>query len=445
MHRDHFFDWHGFKFAAKVLVLCIVAGTLGRYGLLYAAQSGNSPSLILVQETRPAPPKSLSLSLSTTTSRHIINTLSIPDVVPPTGKFIAADLSTKVLTLYEEGFAIAKYPILAESARGSPSEISTGFYTVLAKEESRVQFYPNYFIHGASESGGIQLATDDAEKVSAFAETGVGIFVYDPRRLAPKPSLTLGALPTPPLSSLSYLVGDLDTGDVFLEQNASDIAPVASTTRVMLALAASEAIPLETEITVARGALPPAKRKTTRTEETFRVGDILTPLLMSSNGALAAGLAGVYGADGLVSWMNAKARSLDMRSTRFVDAVGTSTENVSSTEDLFRLAAYLAKEKSFALDALQTPDLELMADSGNVYYFNNGTAASYTAFAVVPLLVNGMERRVAVVALKSGDAAADLGTLTDWFTQSAVQGIDLAGTACATCVAPPPPYRKLPL
>ena len=57
MPRDHFFDWRGFKFAAKVLVLCIIAGTLGRYGLMYAAQSrsASGPSLVLIQETRPAP------------------------------------------------------------------------------------------------------------------------------------------------------------------------------------------------------------------------------------------------------------------------------------------------------------------------------------------------------------------------------------------------------
>ena len=122
MRRDHFFDWHGFKFAAKVLVLCIIAGTLGRYGLLYAAQSrsASGPSLVLIQETRPAPEKSLSLTLSTTTSRHIINTLAIADAVPPTGKFIAADLQSMVLTLYEGGAAIEKYPIRAKAVSGSP-------------------------------------------------------------------------------------------------------------------------------------------------------------------------------------------------------------------------------------------------------------------------------------------------------------------------------------
>lgn len=444
MRADHFFDWHGFKFAAKVIVLCIIAGTLGRYGLLYAAESRSAPSLVLVQEIRPSPPKSLSLSLSTTTSRHIINTLAIADVVPAAGKFIAIDLFTRVLTLYEEGFATAKYPILAESVRGSPSELSTGFYTVLATEENRVQFYPNHFIHGEAGSGGVRLVSDDAEKVSAFAEAGVGLFVYDPRRAAPKPSLTLDALPVPPLSSLSYLVGDLDTGEVFLEQNASEAVPLASTTRVMTALAASEALPLDAELTVARSALPPARRKTPRTEETFRAGDVLAPLLMSSNRALASALAEAYGENGLVSWMNAKAKALDMRATRFTDAVGTSTENVASAEDLFRLAAYLAKEKPFVLEALRTPDLELMADSGNVYYFNNEAAAIHTAFAVAPLLVNGLERRVVVVALKSGDTVGDLKALVDWVTESVIRGIDLAQTACTTC-ATPPPYRRVPL
>ena len=455
MPRDHFFDWRGFKFAAKVLVLCIIAGTLGRYGLMYAAQSrsASGPSLVLIQETRPAPGKSLSLTLSTSTSRHIINTLTIADTVPPTGKFIAADLQSMVLTLYQEGVAIAKYPIRAKGEVRSPYQTSPGFYTVLKKESDHfnsieridlpwsIQFSGNYFIHGGPygndgapvassyAGGGIELSTDDARSVYEFTETGTNIFVYSPIRTALS-SLVLDAIPAPPISATAYMVADVDTGDVFLEQNVEHSFSIASTTRLMTALVANNAIMFDKKIAVAK--------------ETFFVGDLLYPLLMKSDNIIAKGLAQTHGTEGFVDWMNVTAKSLDMQSTRFVDAMGTSTENVSNANDLFRLASYLAREKPFILDIANTPSKELIADSGNVRHIENTVIEKGSSISVVSVPVNGVERRAAVIVLNSENYAADAQALTDWFTQSALQGTDIAGTACLTC-AIIPPYRKIQL
>ena len=410
MRRDHFFDWHGFKYVAKILVLCIIAGTVGRYGLLYASQSSSTaPSLVLIQETRPAPGKSLSLTLSTTTSQHIINTLTISDAVPPTGKFIAADLSNTVLTLYQDSVAIPKYTILAKGKSGSPYAAPAGFYTVLAKESDHfnnveqvdlpwsVRLYANYFIHGlpyyddgspvnSSYTGeGIRLSTDDAAKVYEFVDTGTNVFVYDPVTVH-QPSLVLDTIPVPSVSAVAYLVADVDTGDVFLEQNAGDSASIASTTKLMTALVANEMVPRDKKSTI-------------------------------------AGLARIYNTAGFINWMNMKARALDMRSTYFSDAIGTSTENVSTADDLFRLTTYLAHEKSFILDASATQD---------------------TSVSVYAVPINGVERRVAIIVLKSDDFENDTTALFGWFTRSAELGADMAGTACITC-AVPPPYRKIQL
>ncbi len=430
MRRDHFFDWHGFKFAAKVLVLLFIAGTLGRYTLLYAAQSrlAGPSSLVLIQETRPAPPKSLSLSLSTTTSRHIIRTLTVNDAVPPAGKFIAVDLSSMVLTLYQEGVATAKYPILAKGKPGSPYETPAGFYSVLVKEPDRpsggeeinlpwsVRFYGNYFIHGwpyyrdngspvnaAYAGGDIRLRTEDAEKVYDFAEEGVGIFVYEPPRAA-RAALVLDAIPVPLVSATSYVVADIETGDVFLEQNAGDAVPITSATTLMTVLVENEMFPIDAKNNVAQ----------------------------------------IHDTPSFVGWMNASAKTLGMQSTHFADAVGTSTENVSTPDDLVRLAAYLAREKSFILDIIRTPARELIADSGSVYRVENTAAPKGAAVSVVSVPINGVERRAAVIVIASDDSAADTKALTDWFTQSAVQGAGLANTACITCVILPP-YRKIQL
>ncbi len=466
MRRDHFFDWEGFKFAAKVLVLCIIAGSVGRYGLLYAAEShSQTPSLVLIQETRPAQ-KSLSLTLSTTTPEHIINTLSESDAVPSMGKFIAANLSTMVLTLYQDGVAINKYPIRAKGKIGSPYETAAGFYTVLKKESDHfnsaeqvdlpwsVQFYANYFIHGSPYAddgspvgtsytgGGIELGTGDAEKVYTFSEKGTDIFVFNQPRTA-LTSLVLDAIPVPSISAAAYVVVDIDTGDVFLEQNAESSFPIISATRMMIALVAGNAIAFDKKVTLARSVLLPAKTKTTETKDLFYAGDILYPILMTPNDEASKRLIETYGTEGFFDWMNATAKTLGMQSTHFSDTVGTSTENVSTPSDLFRLAAYLAHKKSFVLDITRTSSKDLIADSGNVYHLEN-TAEKDTTVSIFSVPIGGATRRVAVIVLGSNNSMDDTAALSDWFTQSAQQGADIANTACATC-AIPPPYRKIQL
>ncbi len=412
MRLHHTFDWDGFTFFGKLLFVVMVLTGGSYFSLLYATGShatSASPSLVLIQETRPAPTKSLSLTLGTTTSEHIINTLSIADAVPPAGKFIAVDLTTWVLTLYQDGTAIAKYPIHATAKIGSPYETPAGFYTVLVKEpdhfnsEDRthlpwsIQFYGNYLIHGwpslydgslvdsTYTGGNIRLSTDDAVRVYAFADIGTGIFVYDPIKTASMISLVLDALPTPSVSAASYMVADIDTGDVLLEQNTEKVSSIAPVTTLMAALVANETMPFNTK-------------------------DTLTQ---------------VFSTTSFIGWMNAKAKALDMQSTLFANAVSTSTLNVSTPDDLFRFVTYLVHRKSFILDT--TP-----------------VTVENTMLSVVSVPINGVERRVAIIVLKSNDSAADIKALTDWFTTAAQQGATLANTACITC-ALPPPYRKIQL
>ena len=68
---------------------------------------------------------------------------------------------------------------------------------------------------------------------------------------------------------------------------------------------------------------------------------MLLVALMSSENRAAAALARTYpgGNEVFVATMNAKARGLGMQDTRFVDATGLSSANVSSARDLARLVA----------------------------------------------------------------------------------------------------------
>lgn len=434
--------------------------------------------------TAPAPSLQAQESFSTTTSQRVIASLSIADAVPARGKFVAADLVHMRLTLYKDGDAVAEYPILNKGRPGTPDETPTGIYAVLTKERDHfnggqkvhlpwaMQFYANYFIHGwpyyedghavdPNFSGGcIRLSTSDAEKVYGFIGIGTKLFVYDaPLRAAPTGSLVLSSVSAPSVSAGSYLVADADTGDVFLERNAANPRPIASVTKLMTALVANETIMSYKKLSVARSELLNTGGYSSSAWETFPVGDLFYPLLMESNNAVANSLAKYYGNVGFVGWMNATAKSLDMSSTHFADATGVSTGNVSTPDDLYRLATYIANKKSFIFDITRTPTKELVAESGTTYRIDNANAfsnssnflggkegktvaAGDTMVSLFSVPLSGTTRRVAVIVLKSKDYAADTEKLNEWFVQSARRGSALSGAACATC-ATPPAYRKI--
>ncbi len=487
MGLDHSFDWKGFRFAEKIFLASVTIGMVGHAGFLYMNKVPSvpisQPVLVAIQETSPNTAQVTMTAFSTTTSQRIINTLTIADAVPREGKFIAADLENMSITLYQDGETIAEYPILTKGKPGSPFETPTGFYNVLTKENNHfnnlaqvylpysMQFYGNYFIHGwpyytdgspvsSTYSGGcIRLSTADAKVVFNFVQKGTGIFVYDPIRAEQTSSLVLNVLQTPLVSATSYLVADIDTGDVFLEQGAQDARPIASVTKLMTALVANETIMYNKKIVTAREELLHTVDVRSTKKETFVVGDLFYPLLMESNNAVANRLANYYGATGFIDWMNTTAKALDMQTTNFADASGISTENMSTPDDLYRLSKYLTNKKPFILDITRTPTKKLVADSGNVYHFNNfnvfssssdfvggkvgqTAVAQETMVSIFSIPVNGVPRRVAIIVLGSDSYTDDTTKLVDWFIQSSQQGAALSSTACISC-ARPANYRKI--
>jgi D-alanyl-D-alanine carboxypeptidase len=284
--------------------------------------------------------------------------------------------------------------------------------------------------------------------------------VYDPAHTSTLPPLALGSVPAPAVSAASYLVADIDTGDVYVDRNAEEPQPIASLTKLMTALVANETIMFNNKISITSGALlGPGQVSTPEKRESFVVGDLLYPLLMQSNNAVADRLAQYYGTAGFVKWMNTTAKALDMQSTHFADASGISAEDISTPDDIYRLATYLANKKSFIWDITRTPTKRLVASSGDVYHFDNlnifsgspdfiggkvgqTVTAGKTMVSVFSMPVNGATRRIAVIVLKSADDTSDTTKLADWFTQSAKQGALFASTACTSC-ATAPHYRKI--
>lgn len=434
---------------------------------------GNEPS---VDELPP-------LIEPTSPADRTISVRAIAEVVPKEGKYVAADLVAMKLYLYENGAEVAVYPILTKGRPGSPFETPSGEYELRTKTEKHfssigkvylpysMQFYGNYFVHGwpyyedgtpvaTSYSGGcIRLSTEDAQKVFEFAEIGTGIYVYDADPEAPSESLALAQVPLPEVSAATYLVADIDTGDVFLEKGAKDARPIASITKLMSGLVANEIISYDKKLFVFRGILEHPQDSNDVFAEYFTVGDLFYPLLMESNNAVANSIATYYGEKGFVRWMNHTADALHMRSTTFADASGIAPENVSSAEDLYRLSVYLTTKKSFLWKISRTEAKSLTGGAGDTFSFTNfngfagessfiggkvgeTTAAKQTMLSVFSLEHEGVKRRVAIVVLGSNDHIGDTRKLHEWFGTSVAKADQARVTACVSC-AVSTTFRKI--
>lgn len=477
------FDWHGIIFVLEILLLFALGGGAMQAGWAFAAAYYAEPGEKTPTLATPiAATSSLAiLAFSTSTPVRIINALSIEEVVPATGKFVAADLHAMQISLFRDGALVETIPIKTKGKPGTPWETPSGLYTIQTKEESHfssigkvympysMQFYGNYFIHGWTTypdgtptpetfSGGcIKLETEEAAKVFAFADIGTKLFVYDPPTVDAIAPLALATLPPPRVGARAYLVADIDTGDVYAERAADAVRPIASVTKLMTALVANETISFDKKIRVPEGALTNPRDPTNTRTRQFVVGDLLYPLLMQSSNHVADALAEYYGEGAFVSWMNDAAHALDMASTTFADPSGLSEQNVATAEDLFRLSRYLEQKKSFIWRITSEKNRSIIAHDGSRYLVQNVNApadvapfiggkigytdeAKETIVSVMRLDEEGLERRIAIIVLGSDDQAEDTARLARWLSTSAAKA---SQSACASC-ALGSGYRRIP-
>jgi D-alanyl-D-alanine endopeptidase (penicillin-binding protein 7) len=149
------------------------------------------------------------------------------------------------------------------------------------------------------------------------------------------------------LRSASALVEDQMTGECLVEKQAEAIMPIASITKLMTAMVVLDAkMDLEESITIASEDVDTFRHSHSRLPVNTSItrGDTLLLALMASENRAAHALGRTYpgGLGAFVAAMNAKARSLGLVETRFIDPTGIHCGNVSSARDLARMvdAAY---------------------------------------------------------------------------------------------------------
>jgi D-alanyl-D-alanine carboxypeptidase (penicillin-binding protein 5/6) len=166
-----------------------------------------------------------------------------------------------------------------------------------------------------------------------------------------------GAQERPRLSAASAIAIEASTGQVAFARAPARARPIASATKLMTALLTVEGTQLGDVLTAAPYAANPAESLAgLRPGERATVRDLLEGLLLASGNDAAVTLAvGVAGTErAFVRRMNARARELGLRETRFVDPVGLGAGNVSSARDLVRLAR-AARRDAFLRRTMNRP------------------------------------------------------------------------------------------
>jgi len=389
---------------------------------------------------------------------------TIENHIPTLGKFVAADLDSMKLILFEDGGIKETFPILSKGKPGSFWETPSGDYKILSKIRTHfssvgkvympysMQFYGNFFIHGwpyypdgtpvaPGYSGGcIRLDVEDARKVFEFVENGTPIFVHESSEDDSNPKredIRIKDIPLPHLTSDAFIIADINTGEVFLEKNMKNVYPIASITKLMTAIVANEAIMFDRVITINDYILEThGDSGHLQKGEEITANDLLYPLLMESSNDAAKAYSYYYGETGFISLMNKKAEALGMTDTTFTDSSGISSGNTSTGYDLYLMAKYLNNKKSFILAITRLPEKELLTPQHehrftNFNIFSDDSdfvggktgytqAANETMLSVFKLQVGNDKYNVAFIVLGSKDREKDVQSLLQWFKEAAV-------------------------
>ncbi len=173
---------------------------------------------------------------------------------------------------------------------------------------------------------------------------------------------------TPRLKSTIAMIYDEQEQRPLYSKNADAIVPIASITKLMTAMVLLDAqLPLDEAITITAQDVDRYKgtRSRIRTGITLQRGELLKLALMASENRAAAALARTYpgGTAVTVAMMNAKAHNLGMWNTRFHDATGLNSANVSSAGDLVKML--MAAQRYDLIHMYSTASSHIVAKNGS--------------------------------------------------------------------------------
>jgi D-alanyl-D-alanine carboxypeptidase/poly-gamma-glutamate capsule biosynthesis protein CapA/YwtB (metallophosphatase superfamily) len=238
------------------------------------------------------------------------------------------------------------------------------------------------------------------------------------------------------VSSASYLVGDLDTGEIILKKNEGELLPIASVSKLMTALVSGELVKEDDVANVSKSAVATyGGNGNLYAGEKIKTRDLLYPLLLESSNDAAEVLAENFERETFIRKMNQQAEKLNMEQTSYEDPSGLSPNNQSTASDLFKLAGFLNKERK---NLLEITTLRNFSNKRHNWSSNNqflreegylGGKSGYTdpakqtviSMFSVPLSESG-NRNVAIVLLGSNDRFKDVKNILQYLKKNIYYG-----------------------
>lgn len=236
--------------------------------------------------------------------------------------------------------------------------------------------------------------------------------------------------------SQAYAVVDLSNNSVIAQKNNSRMYPIASITKLMTAVIATENIDASKTIALTPQMLKPEGASPSLYPGlTISAEMLLKACLIQSVNDAAQSLTYFIGNKKFLALMNKEAKVLGMNHTYFYDAYGVSPRNRSTAGDVAKLLGYVYYHHPEILAITKEDDFWLPDAEGKLLHFQNvnnlyaspdfiGAKAGYIPQSKQTLaslaLVNG--RPVAIVLLRSRNRKADALRIVDWLKNNSWTG-----------------------
>jgi len=379
--------------------------------------------------------------------------------------FIEANLDQMKVRVYKQGMLEKELTIQAKGDPQSWGGSAAGLNQSISKSKLAfssiagvympysIKFFGKYYLHGepfyprgnkriTDVTGGcIQLPDQDAKSLYQSTEIGTPILVIDKER---DPFVYSNKKPKDPPEILakSYLVADLDSGFIFAEKNSKQHVPIASLAKLMTAVVVTENNDLRKSIKTTASMLDAfGETEKLVANKKFRIVELLYPLLIESSNDAAETLSRFQGKSQTIEIMNEKAQSLLMNNTVFSDPSGYDPANISTGQDLFRLARYILNNRPPLLEITKNnpvpafgevsfTDLKnknLFSQTENFIGGKTGyiVASQYTGLFLFNIPLEGGEKRVAFILLGvefqgswEDTLKGEVNKLTDWLKEN---------------------------
>ena len=183
----------------------------------------------------------------------------------------------------------------------------------------------------------------------------------------------------PNLLSSAALILDASSGQPIYAKNANTITPIASITKLMTAMIVLDAQQnMDERLSVDLNDLDYLKASRSRLSIGSELSrrEMLQLALMSSENRAASALGRHYpgGLAAAVAAMNAKAKSIGMVNTHYVDTSGLSPENVSTARDLAVLVQTAQRYPLIREYSTQSDQYVQIPTTGQTLHYNNSNA-----------------------------------------------------------------------